>query len=184
MKQKNKNRIKVVLPTDVTQQEAAAALALVRQAQINRNRIDADKAAATKKLDEEFAARLEECDQIISRQTDLVRIYAENHPEVFGENKSVTWLHGRFGFRTGMPKLVKKVKTKWDDLVAIVKEKLGGKYIRLKEEINEAQIIADRETLDKAALRAAGLAVEQDEGFFIEPNIVYTPVTTEAAKAA
>ena len=127
MSKKNKNRITVVLPTDVTKEEAAAALAMVRQAQINRNRVDAGKAAAVKKLDDEFAERFEECDEIIARQTGLVRIYAENHPEVFGENKSVNWLHGRFGFRTGMPKLVKKVKTKWDDMVAIVKEKLGGK---------------------------------------------------------
>ena len=44
----------------------------------------------------------------------------------------------------------------------------GGAYIRVKEEINKEQIIADIGAQLKADLRKVGAEVVQEESFFVE----------------
>jgi phage host-nuclease inhibitor protein Gam len=169
----NNNRIKVAGPADVTRTDAEAALRQIRAFTIAKNCLMNDREKKLKALDEQYGPRLKQLDEDVTALAELLRTFAENNPEEFGKRKSVEWVHGTFGFRTGTPKLVKKLKAAWNSATFLerVKNALGSLYIRTVEEVNREQIIADRATIPASSLTEAGLSVEQDEAFFAEPKL-------------
>lgn len=170
------NRIKVAAPTHVSRADAEAALAQIRHFTIAKNCLVNDREKKLKAIDEQYGPRLKQLDADIIALAERLRTFAENAPEEFGKRKSVEWVHGTFGFRTGTPKLVKKLKAAWNSATFIerVKNALGALYIRTVEEVNREQIINDRGVLPADSLREAGLSIEQDEAFFVEPKIEAT----------
>ena len=89
-----------------------------------------------------------------------------------GQKEGETEL-ARFGVRTGMLKVVKKIKTSFDKLADewSLSEKLRT-FTRLVPEINKEKIIALWKN-DREGFRAtipAGIAVAQDDSFWVEPK--------------
>ena len=99
---------------------------------------------------------------------DIMQTYALEHPEIFGKKKSVEGAHGTFGFRTGTPKLKTLKGFRWGAVTNLLKEFLPA-YVRITEEPAKDKLLADREDEEVAALfPKVGIAVAQDESFFIE----------------
>jgi len=96
-----------------------------------------------------------------------VRAWAESHPAEFATKKSVAFVHGTIGFRTGQPTLKTLSGVTWAKVLALLKACLPG-YVRTKEEPDRETLLADREALGPDGLRAVGLRVDQAERFFVE----------------
>ncbi|MCX7006423.1 MAG: host-nuclease inhibitor Gam family protein, partial [Kiritimatiellaeota bacterium] len=98
----------------------------------------------------------------------LAQNWAENNPAEFGTRKSIDFVNGQVGFRTGQPKLTRLAGWTWDRILEAVGRVLPD-YVRIKKEVDRERIIADREILTPL-LRDIGVEVEQDEAFFVDPK--------------
>jgi phage host-nuclease inhibitor protein Gam len=78
--------------------------------------------------------------------------------------------HGVFGFRTGTPKLKPRKGFTWGAILELLKE-FNPSYVRKTEEVAKDKLLADREGEGVPELmQKAGIKVEQDETFFVEPK--------------
>jgi phage host-nuclease inhibitor protein Gam len=172
----SKKRIKVALPTITTRDEAEAVMNELALAANNRRKLNTQLDAAILKLKENIAPALAECDDAIKTKTDILLAWAQANPEQFGKKKSIEMLAGTLGFRTGTPKLVLLSRAfTWEKVLENV-QRLIPAFVRGKPEIDKEAILAqrDEETLQHA-LKACGMKVVQDEGFFVEPKLTDTP---------
>ena len=55
-------------------------------------------------------------------------------------------------------------------MLEFLKQRLGARYVRIKEEIDKDRLLADRETLGKDKMASMGVEVVQDESFFVDPK--------------
>lgn len=93
--------------------------------------------------------------------------WATSNPEAFGKNKSIKFLQGLVGFRTGTPKL-EPLNKRWTwKLITDAVERLLPNFIRSVPEVDRAAIIGQREELAEF-LPSVGLKVTQDESFFVD----------------
>lgn len=102
---------------------------------------------------------------------DVLQAYAmENRDELFSKRKSLETTHGIIGFRTGTPTLKTRKGFTWASVLEMLKEFMPN-YVRTKEEPAKDKLLADREDEEVAALfPKVGIAVVQDETFFVEPK--------------
>jgi len=109
--------------------------------------------------------------------------WAESHLVEFGKLKSVDMTHGIVGWRTGQPQPKTLSGWTWDRVL----EKIEGiplmaAYIRTKREVNKQALVADREKIGEADLRAVGVRIIQEEAFYVEPKLqTVEPRVTAAA---
>lgn len=98
--------------------------------------------------------------------------------EAWADQDAATWParsietpFGRMGFRVGNPTvaLVKKVARSFDAALALLQQNLPD-FVRTAPVVDKERILAEdrAETLDVVALGACGLAVKQDDEFWIE----------------
>lgn len=107
--------------------------------------------------------------QLEQRAADL-EAWAIANPAEFGKKKSIEFLNGSLGFRTGTPKLsLLNRKWTWDTVTEAVARLLPN-FIRSKPEVDKASIIAQAAELEEF-LPQVGLKVTQGESFFVEPKI-------------
>jgi phage host-nuclease inhibitor protein Gam len=133
-----------------------------------------------------YESRLLALERLLAEKTGLARAWARANPAAFGRRRSVDFGHGIAGFRTGPPRLATIVKCKWDRVLRSLRGlDWGAAYIRVKEEINKEQIIADvgAGKLAEADLRQAGARVVREESFYIEPKLARVE-PREVAEAA
>jgi phage host-nuclease inhibitor protein Gam len=126
--------------------------------------------AAILAIREKYSARLNEIKSEVSEKTSLVQAWAQANPEAFGKLRSIQFECGRVGYRTGTPKLkLLNRKWTWESCLAAV-QKILPAFIRNKPEIDKEAIINQREELAEY-LPLVGMKIEQDETFFIEPDL-------------
>jgi phage host-nuclease inhibitor protein Gam len=126
--------------------------------------------AAILAIREKYSARLNEIKSEVSEKTSLVQVWAQANPEAFGKLRSLQFDAGRVGYRTGTPKLkLLNRKWTWESCLAAV-QKILPSFIRNKPEIDKESIINQREELAEY-LPLVGMKIEQDETFFIEPDL-------------
>lgn len=164
-------RIKLNAPAIRTRSEAEDVLGQIRELTIERNQRVLEREAAIQAVQESHATRLEQIETQLTQKTELLSGWATAHPEEFAQKKTLDMTHGKIGWRIGMPKLVKRSKATWDSLVEIVSDAIGSGYIRTKKEINREAIINARGMIPPDSLRECGLAITQDEDFFVEPTL-------------
>ncbi|MCK9420246.1 MAG: host-nuclease inhibitor Gam family protein [Nitrospirae bacterium] len=143
-----------------------------------------DQKLATWDLDEANAiARIREQHQKGQRASGRPGLEAEKallvkELEAWAEEDMSTWgkrsietAFGSLGFRVGQPTvtLIKKIAKKWDAALELL-TLYHGVYVREIPEIDKAQILADKTAgiLDEPRLAESGLAVKQDDEFWIE----------------
>ena len=134
----------------------------------------------------EYEKRLTPLAQSLGKKIEAARAWAEANPEAFSGRRSIEFAHGVAGFRTGAPKLKTLLKWKWDGVLdALRAARWGASYIRVKEEINKEQIIADigAGSLSATDLRKAGAQVVQEESFYVEPKFTRIEPREVAAAA-
>jgi phage host-nuclease inhibitor protein Gam len=116
-----------------------------------------------------------------------VQKWAETHPAQFAPRKSLELRHGTIGFRTGNPRLKTVGRRNWDTVLQALRDADWGRtYIRVKEEVNKEQLIAD---VGSRALRAedllrVGAQVTREESFFVDPNLTNVTDRQAASLAA
>lgn len=127
--------------------------------------------------DKRMAEVRQECDVAIKRseekflaQREALEVWARKTTFPDGK-KSLEFCAGTIGFRKGPPKLKTLLKRKWDDVLnALRRKKWGMAYVRVKEEVNKEQIIADfgAGILGAKEMRGVHAEVVQEESFFVE----------------
>lgn len=176
-----KTRIKVHLPTIATREDAEAcvgAVALLTLAQIETTaKMDAEIAAARQR----YESQLGEMAATLNLETDKLRAWAEANPDQFPKGrKSIQFVQGTIGFRTGTPKLALLNRSwSWKKVLEAIKQqgmdKLG--FIRSTPEVDKEYILASHskakqpELHVEGVLKPVGLKIAQDESFYIEPNL-------------
>lgn len=104
----------------------------------------------------------------IERLTSIVKTWAENNQEEFGNKKSIEMFYAVVGFRTGTPKLKTLSKWTWDKVLAAIKAKRRMAYVTVKESVNKEALLAKRKVIGEKRLAALGVKVDQEESFFVE----------------
>ena len=79
-------------------------------------------------------------------------------------------VHGVIGFRTGTPKLKTLKGFTWGAVTNLLKEFLPA-YVRVTEEPAKDKLLADRDNEEVSGMfTRVGIAVAQDETFYVEPK--------------
>jgi phage host-nuclease inhibitor protein Gam len=174
-----KSRIKLPLQQPITSRDEAEMfvgdIALLTLGRIRATaKMDAEIATVRGKYESYLAANAES----LKSKTESLRAWSEENPEAFPKGrKSIQFVQGTIGFRTGTPKLSLLSRLwNWDKVhKAVIALGLSG-YIRTKEELDKENIIATAiANHDQAAAAthcaAFGTKVVQEESFFVDPNI-------------
>ncbi len=179
--------------------EVASLIAETIKAQTVREEMvalrDGKLAEAAAEIEEQYGydAVIQAADVDMARNVELLEMWADQNPEVFGKLKSVTRAGASFGWRLGQWKTGLKSKVTWemvvDYLTSLVKlakaERAAGaegdadtillgeiakKFIRVMVQPNKEAMIAERENVEAVAvLDAAGVMLNQEERFYFEP---------------
>lgn len=167
----SKNRIKKLLTTVLQSREEAEArmhdLSIAANLRISLIAdMDAEILAIKKQYEHDIAKQ----DVLIKQAADDLEAWALANPNEFAKKKSITFLTGTVGFRTGTHKLA-LLNRKWNwETVTQAVERMLPNFIRTKPEVDKDAIINQREELAEV-LPDVGLKVVQDEGFFIDPKL-------------
>lgn len=179
-----KSRIKST--TSLNREDAERIVARIAEIANTKRSLVAETDAAVLAARDRHAAQIDAIDAEIKTNTSLVQAWAEANPSEFGNRKSLEFPAGKIGFRTGTPKL--KTLAGWT--FARVLEKLqslpwGHAFVRVKSEVDKEAIIAQhsREGFATGELREIGVRVDQDEAFYVEPDLtqIEQRLTSEAA---
>lgn len=171
----SRKRLKVVAPVLKSRAEAEEALGQIRALTIQRNTAQCAREEDLKKLDELFKEEIDAANAEIEALAEQLRVWAEANPGEFGERRSLELTHGLMGWRTGNPTLKTVAGFTWDRVLERLHNSMGSRFVRIKEEVDKAGILAERETLGADVLKAMGVKVVQEEPFFVEPKIEEAP---------
>ena len=166
-----KTREKKVIHSGVTTEQMELAFADYARADARTQKINATMDIEMTKIREKYAVELSKLEETKEQSFDILQAYAVEHQdELFTKKKSMDTVHGTLGFRTGTPKLKLRKGFTWGAVTNLLKEFLPA-YVRTVEEPAKDKLLADRYDEQTAALfPKVGIAVVQDETFFVEPK--------------
>lgn len=96
--------------------------------------------------------------------------FAETHPEYFTKRKTMRFIHGKLGFRTGMPQLKTQPGVTWKTVLKSL-EKGFPKFVKKNPSVDKEQLLIKRkDNKVKLLFAAVGIVVVQDNTFFVEPK--------------
>jgi len=181
-------RIKFTQP--ITRERAEALLGEVATLTLERNSLQTEMDVRITDVRTDYEGRMSELKTGIEEKVALLEAWAGANPDQFPKDrKSLEFVHGKLGYRTGTPKLKTILRKTWDRVLETLKAFPAGElvrsYVRTKEEVNKELIISDysQGQLDFETLRKIGVEVVQEESFFVEPKLeeLENRVTQEAA---
>lgn len=131
--------------------------------------IEAKMEEEKQQIDNKFLGEIAKLRASMEEQVNLLQVYGQSSKEGW-KGKSLELVHGKIGFRTGNPKLVKDRKFTWDAVTELLKRAFPN-FIRTTYEINKEALIAlrDQKEFDDIKLQCY-VDVVQDESFFVEAN--------------
>jgi len=164
-------REKKVVHAGVSREQMEQAFSEYAVADARLDRVNATLDVQITALRDKYA---DEINALVDRKDkafDVLQAFAmENKDELFAKKKSLESIHGVLGFRTGQPKLKTLKGFTWSAVTSMLKEFLPA-YVRISEEANKEKLISDRDEAQVSALfPKVGIAVVQDETFFVEPK--------------
>lgn len=163
-------RTKKVLKSNITRELAEDAFASFAKADAKQQQITSKMDGEMTKIRSKYAADLDELQSQKDEAFEQLQSYAENNRDEFGKKKSIEFLHGVLGFRTGTPKLKTLKGFTWASVLGLLKVHLPS-YVRTIEEPAKDRLLADREEPDTAQkFKDVGIYFDQDETFFVEPK--------------
>lgn len=164
-------RQKKVVVTGITAEQAEAAFSDYAVADARMQNLQSKMDLEITGIRDKYAGELAELQEIRTGNFEIMQAFATEHrEELFSKRKSYESAHGVFGFRTGTPKLKNLKGFTWKAVTNMVKEFLPD-YIRTTEELAKDKLLADREREEVAQLLPrCGMAVVQDETFYVEPK--------------
>jgi len=170
----SKSRIKLQLPMLATRDEAEATMNELANCANNKRKLQVRLDSAVLKLQEEAAPGISQCDAAIIAKSDALRAWAEANPgEFLKGRKSIDFLSGTLGFRTGTPKLGLLSRAwSWEKVLQVLKSNpMYQKFVRTKEEVDKERILAtaaQEKCFDPGYM---GMKITQDESFYVEPKL-------------
>jgi phage host-nuclease inhibitor protein Gam len=178
-KSKTKSRITLPRITIADRTDADLRVGEYTHLTITLQKITADMEAEILKIRERCAPEIEAIEAERKALTNSLCDWATAHPEEFAKNrKSIDFAAGTIGFRTGGPKLaLLNRKWTWEKALTAVQSVLPN-FIRNKPEIDKESIVAQSADLNPV-LPLCGLAVVQDESFYVDPKIDQPAPTTQ-----
>ncbi len=166
-----KTREKKVIHTGVTTEQMETAFSEYAKADARMQKINATMDVEMTRIRDKYADEMAKLGEIKEKSFDVLQAFAlEKKDELFVKKKSIESIHGTIGFRTGTPKLKTLKGFTWGAVTNLLKEFLPD-YVRIFEEAAKDKLLADRDDDEVAAmLPKVGLAVAQDETFYVEPK--------------
>lgn len=166
-----KSRVKKAVITGVTSEQVESALSEFSQADSRVQKITAEMELKITAIRDRHAEELAELQKKKDDSVEILQAFAtENKESLFSKTKSYKSAHGIFGFRTGTPKIKQLRGFTKESVLTLVKTLLPN-YIRTTEELAKDKLLADREKEEVAELLPkCGMAVVQDETFYVEPK--------------
>lgn len=165
-------RIKSNGPVIQSRGEAEGVLARIRSRVLNQQTLTADRERELQAVDEKYKGQLLLIEQEVNALTEQLRVWAEANPSEFGTAKSLVMTDGVIGWRIGNPTLKPLSGWTWDRVLEKLKSAAAyAGFVRIKEEVDKASILAQRESLPAGDLRAMGVRVVQDDLFFVDPKV-------------
>lgn len=167
-----KTRLKLSAPAIKTREEMDRLVGKISEYTIDRDLLKTTMDQRLQDVRDQYAEQLGEIESILDSKMALAQDWAEANPSEFGNKKSIEFLHGTIGWRTGTPKLKTLSGWTWDRVKEAIKgiPKFAVNYLRQIEEINKEALLADREIIEPEILRVMGVKVVQDESFFCDPK--------------
>jgi phage host-nuclease inhibitor protein Gam len=174
----SKNRIKKSLtPAVQSRADAETRMFHLAEAANERQALIAEMDEQLLAIKKEYEADIGQLELRIGEATADLEAWALAHPEEFGKRKSIEFLSGVLGFRTGTPKLALLNRSwKWETVTAAV-ERMLPNFIRSHTEVDKQAILGQRDELAEF-LPGVGLRVVQDDGFYIEPKLTQKEVAS------
>lgn len=168
------NRSKITpIETPQTREAAEALVREISALTASRNGQLAELDQAIAKLREGYEATITQANELIETKTHAVMAWADANPAAFAGLKSLEFLSGVIGWRTGKHTLKTLPGWTWDRVL----EKLCGnagwraQYVRVQEEVNKQSLLDNRDTIGAETLAKMGVKVVQAESFFVDPKI-------------
>lgn len=168
--QSKSSRIRLTRPVVDSRAAAETILGQITAAKAEQNGLRAALDCELTATRQRFEGDIDSLGKDIEQKTGLLQQWAEASPEEFpAGKKSIEFLHGRIGFRTGTPKLKTLAGWTWDK----VKGVLDAAFVRTKVEADKEALLGAyaRGEVSDAVLRTVGISVVQEEAFFVEPKI-------------
>ncbi|MBN8246220.1 MAG: host-nuclease inhibitor Gam family protein [Verrucomicrobia bacterium] len=165
-------RIKHTAPAIRSRSEAEDVLGQIRQLTIERNQRMLERDHVIQGIQEQHAGPLEAIETELTQKTELLSGWADANPSEFAGKKSLQMTHGQVGWRVGNPTLKTLSGWTWDRVLEKLKSAATyAGFIRTKQEVDKAAILAMRESLLDGDLREMGVRVVQEDAFFVEPDL-------------
>lgn len=166
-----KTREKKVVYIGVSTEEMEQAFMEFATCDAKLQKINATMDVEITRIRNKYADAMAKLTESKDKAFDIVQAFATvNQADLFTKKKSVDTVHGTFGFRTGTPKLKLLKGFTWAAVTNMLKEILPA-YVRTSEEAAKDKLLADRENEDVLKnLVKVGIAVVQEESFYIEPK--------------
>lgn len=162
-------RAKKILITSISHEEAEQAMSVFAKCSTQLKLIESKMEEEKQQIDNKYLGEIAGLKASMDEQLELLQVYGQKSKDNW-KGKSLELIHGKIGFRTGNPKLVKDKKFTWDAVTELLKKTFPS-FIRQTFEINKEALIALREHEDfKAIKEACYVDVVQDETFFVEAN--------------
>jgi len=120
-------------------------------------------------IDNRFLNEINQLKETMDEQVRLLQVYGQQYKDSW-KGKSLGLIHGKIGFRTGNPKLIKDRKFTWDGVTELLKKAFPS-FVRTSYEINKEALIAFRDEKDFEKVReSCYVDVVQDESFYVEAD--------------
>ena len=112
-----------------TIEEAESVMSDYATADAKLQKINAEMDVQITAIRNKFDDQLRELAELKEEKFDALQWFAQQNPEMFGKKKSLPFVHGIIGFRTGTPKLKLLKKFTWGAALEMLKDKLPN-YVR------------------------------------------------------
>lgn len=166
-----KTREKKVVYTGVSAEQMEAAFADFATADAKLQKINATMDVKFTEIRDRYSDEIARLTEQKDKAFDVLQAFGmENKEELFAKKKSMESVHGVIGFRTGTPKLKTLKGFTWGAVTNLLKEFLPA-YVRVTEEPAKDKLLADRDDEEVSGMFSrVGIAVAQDETFYVEPK--------------
>ena len=164
-----RQKAKVTAPSATEAQECMKDYTVANS---SLKKIEAEIELKVQKVREKYQPKIESLSTDKEENFQQLQAYAlENREALFSKKKSLEWVHGVLGFRTGTPKVAKKMGITWAAMLDLFKSQSKTEFIREKQELDKDRILSSRD--DEAIMKeleGLGIRITQDETFYVEPK--------------
>jgi phage host-nuclease inhibitor protein Gam len=160
-------RAKKILITSISHEEAEQAMAAFAKGNTQLKLIEAKLEEEKQQIDSKYQHDIASLKTSLEEQIEILQVYGQKYKDSW-KGKSLELVHGKIGFRTGNPKLVKDKKFTWDAVTELLR-KAFPLFVRTTYEINKEALISSRDKKEFEDIKnSCYVDVIQDETFFAE----------------